>query len=103
MRAKQASKSVSVTSVDDAVDGSRPTASQCAKVVVSMNHRETGAIHFEDMDVRGKAVEERAGYRPPADDFFFAPDFAAWPGQEPASMNGGPTPTKTDRIRASVT
>ncbi len=29
----------------DAVDGSRPTASQCAKVVVFMNHRETGAIH----------------------------------------------------------
>ncbi len=29
----------------DAVDGSHPTASQCAKVVVFMNHREIGAVH----------------------------------------------------------
>ena len=28
-------------SAPDAVDGSHPTASQCAKVVVSMNHKET--------------------------------------------------------------
>lgn len=29
----------------DAVDGSHPTASQYAKLVVSMNHGETGAVH----------------------------------------------------------
>ncbi len=29
----------------DAVDGSHPTASRCAKVVVVMNHRKMGAVH----------------------------------------------------------
>ena len=29
----------------DAVDGSPPTASQCAKVVVFANHEERGAVH----------------------------------------------------------
>ena len=42
---KRTSRTLFLTSAFDAVDGSRPTASQCAKVVVSMNHRETGAIH----------------------------------------------------------
>ena len=32
-------------SVNDAVDGSHPTASRCAKVWLLMNHREIGAAH----------------------------------------------------------
>ncbi|MBT4701975.1 MAG: hypothetical protein HOB79_12975 [Rhodospirillaceae bacterium] len=38
-------KTTPVLVTNDAVDGSHPPASQCAKLVVFNNHKEIGAVH----------------------------------------------------------